>query len=126
LIKKLFLCSVSKPRVGWGGHKQLTFYFQMWKYFCMYLHSSLISMIHSLYLLHSKPPRVTFYNIDLRTASDERKRPCFEAGFGRWGSSLHGKSWPGVSQVTKKIIWKEQIIFTILHFLHNLRIGLIC
>jgi hypothetical protein len=44
---------------------------------------------------------VTFYNIDLRMVSDERKRPCFEDGFGRWGSSLHGKSWPGVSQVTK-------------------------
>jgi len=28
-----------------GAHKQLTFYFQMWKYFCRHLHSSLISMI---------------------------------------------------------------------------------
>jgi hypothetical protein len=27
-----------------GAHKQLTFYFQMWKYFCRHLHSSLISM----------------------------------------------------------------------------------
>ncbi len=25
-----------------GAHKQLTFYFQMWKYFCRHLHSSLI------------------------------------------------------------------------------------
>jgi hypothetical protein len=28
-----------------GAHKQLTFYFQMRKYFCRHLHSSLISMI---------------------------------------------------------------------------------
>jgi hypothetical protein len=28
-----------------GAHKQLTFYFQMWKYFCRHLHSSLISML---------------------------------------------------------------------------------
>jgi hypothetical protein len=28
-----------------GAHKQLTFYFQMWKYFCRHLHSSLISMV---------------------------------------------------------------------------------
>jgi hypothetical protein len=27
-----------------GAHKQLTFYFQMRKYFCRHLHSSLISM----------------------------------------------------------------------------------
>ena len=27
-----------------GAHKQLTFYFQIWKYFCRHLHSSLISM----------------------------------------------------------------------------------
>jgi hypothetical protein len=27
-----------------GAHKQLTFYFQMWKYFCWHLHSSLISL----------------------------------------------------------------------------------
>ncbi len=27
-----------------GAHKQLTFYFQMWKNFCRHLHSSLISM----------------------------------------------------------------------------------
>jgi hypothetical protein len=42
LIKKLFLCFVSKTIVG---HKQLTFYFQMRKYFCQHLHSSLISMV---------------------------------------------------------------------------------
>ncbi len=29
-----------------GAHKQLTFYFQMWKYFCRHLHSSLISMVN--------------------------------------------------------------------------------
>jgi hypothetical protein len=34
------LCVKSKS----GAHKQLTFYFQMWKYFCRHLHSSLISM----------------------------------------------------------------------------------
>jgi hypothetical protein len=28
-----------------GAHKQLTFYFQKWKYFCRHLHSSLISMV---------------------------------------------------------------------------------
>jgi hypothetical protein len=31
-----------KPKSG--AHKQLTFYFQMRKYFCRHLHSSLISM----------------------------------------------------------------------------------
>ncbi len=30
-----------------GAHKQLTFYFQMWKYVCRLLHSSLISMVIS-------------------------------------------------------------------------------
>jgi hypothetical protein len=30
-----------------GAHKQLTFYFQMRKYFCRHLHSSLISMTKS-------------------------------------------------------------------------------
>jgi hypothetical protein len=28
-----------------GAHKQLTFYFQMRKYYCRHLHSSLISML---------------------------------------------------------------------------------
>jgi hypothetical protein len=27
-----------------GAHKQQTFYFQMWKYFCKHLHSTPISM----------------------------------------------------------------------------------
>jgi hypothetical protein len=31
-----------------GAHKQLTFYFQMRKYFCRYLHSSPISMRETL------------------------------------------------------------------------------
>jgi hypothetical protein len=30
-----------------GAHKQLTFYFQMWKFVCRHLHSSLISMVIS-------------------------------------------------------------------------------
>jgi len=34
------LCVKTKSR----AHKQLTFYFQMWKYFCRHLQSSLISM----------------------------------------------------------------------------------
>jgi hypothetical protein len=40
--QKLFslLCVKTKS----GAHKQLTFYFQLWKYFCRHLHSSLISM----------------------------------------------------------------------------------
>jgi hypothetical protein len=30
-----------------GAHKQLTFYFQMRKYFCSHLHSRLISMVQT-------------------------------------------------------------------------------
>ncbi len=42
MIKKnSLLCVKTKS----GAHKQLTFYFQMWKYFCRHLHSSLISMV---------------------------------------------------------------------------------
>ncbi len=31
-----------------GAHEQLTFYFQIWKYFCRHLNSSLISMVGTL------------------------------------------------------------------------------
>jgi hypothetical protein len=41
------LCVKSKS----VAHKQLTFYFQMWKYFCRHLHSSLISMASLLFCL---------------------------------------------------------------------------
>ncbi len=45
-----FLCVKTKS----GAHKQLTFYFQMCKYFCRHRHSSLISM-HKTLELKTKP-----------------------------------------------------------------------
>jgi hypothetical protein len=50
LIKKTvsLLCVKTKS----GAHKKLTFYFQMWKYFCSHLHSSLISMKKSYNIDH--------------------------------------------------------------------------
>ncbi len=35
------------------AHKQLTFYFQVRKYFCGHLHSSLISMVYIIHLFYS-------------------------------------------------------------------------
>ncbi len=58
------LCIKSKS----GAHKQLTFYFQMWKYFCRHLHSSRISMAHIHWRsLNEIMPAITRSKIDFLT-----------------------------------------------------------